>query len=485
MNTNVVDQNQFAMAHVDLGCYAIAQFRQFQLAPHTELLLRKLEAVERGEIKRLIILLPPRHGKSVTTSSIFPAWYLGRHPDRQLIFASYGQELSEVFGRSVRNFLMDPVHQAVFPNCRISEDSSAAHRFHTTAGGVYYAVGRGGPITGRGAHLLIVDDPIKDRAEANSETIRRALQEWYAYVAYTRLMPNGAVVLIETRWHDDDLAGWLLREHANENWEVVSLPAIAEKDESFRKEGEALWPEKYPVEILERIRDAIGSAAFTSLYQQRPSAAEGGIFKRQWWQFYGEAPRFSQIIQSWDTGFKCGDDNSYSVCTSWGLTNNGYFLLSLWRGRAEFPELRRVLIAQAERWKPSAILVEDRASGQSLVQELKTATVLPVIGVKVDTDKVSRAQAVTAFVEAGKVYLPAEAPWLNDFVNELAAFPTGLHDDQVDSTTQALNYFREQSFARTPFLFPGSSNSAALDQEWVWRKVYRGIPITPEEFAKL
>ena len=179
MNANVFGQSElFALAHEDLACYAIAQYPQFELAPHTELIIRKLESVERGEIRRLIVLLPPRHGKSVTGSSIFPAWYLGRHPDRQLIFASYGQEFSEVFGRSVRNFLMDPVHQTIFPNCRISEDSSAAHRFHTTAGGVYYAVGRGGPITGRGAHLLIVDDPLKDRAEANSETIRRALQEW-------------------------------------------------------------------------------------------------------------------------------------------------------------------------------------------------------------------------------------------------------------------------------------------------------------------
>jgi predicted phage terminase large subunit-like protein len=326
---------------------------------------------------------------------------------------------------------------------------------------------------------------LKDREEANSETVRRTVQQWYAYVAYTRLMPNGAVVLIQTRWHDDDLAGWLLREHANENWEVLSLPAIAEQHESFRREGEALWPEKYPVEVLERIRDAIGSAAFTSLYQQQPAAAEGTIFKRQWWQFYGEAPIFSQVIQSWDTAFKTGADNSYSVCTTWGLTKNGYYLLSVWRRRVEFPELRRTLIAQADQWKPSAILVEDRASGQSLLQELKSATCLPVIGVKVDADKISRAQAVTAFVEAGKVYLPAEAPWLNDFVNELAVFPSGLYDDQVDSTTQALNYFREQSFTRTPFLFPGSPDSAAFDQEWIWRKVYRGIPVTPEEFAKL
>jgi predicted phage terminase large subunit-like protein len=483
MNTNVVDQSQLlALAYEDLEVYAIAQYPQFQRSPHLELMISKLEAIERGEINRLMIFLPPRHSKSLTGSSVFPAWYLGRHPDRQVIFASYGQELSEVFGRSVRNFLMDPVHQAVFPNCRISEDSSAAHRFHTTGGGVYYAVGRGGAITGRGAHLLIIDDPIKDREEANSETIRRSLQEWFAYVAYTRLMPNGAVVLIQTRWHDDDLAGWLLREHANENWEVLSLPAIAEQDESFRREGEALWPERYPVAVLERIRDAIGSAAFTSLYQQRPAAAEGAIFKRDWWQFYNDGPpKPSEIIQSWDTGFKTGAENSFSVCTTWAVAKYGYFLLSVWRGRVEFPELRRTLIAQAEQWKPSTILVEDRASGQSLLQELKTATMLPVVGIRADSDKLTRAQAITAMVEAGRVFLPEAAPWLNDFINEFANFPTGLHDDQIDSTTQALNYFREQEYVRPSIIFPESVRPLAPQRETLWDALMLGYPLTEDD----
>ena len=231
---------------------------------------------------------------------------------------------------------------------------------------------------------MLIDDPIKDREEANSETVRRSLHEWYAFVAYTRLMPGGAIIIIQTRWHEDDLAGWLLREHAHENWDVLSLPAIAEQDEGFRKEGEALWPEQFPLLELERIRAATGGRAWASLYQQRPAAAEGVIFKRGWWQFYQQPPTvaFNRIVQSWDTAFKKGTENDFSVCTTWGVADNGYYLLHLWRGRVEFPELKRVVASLADQWKPDAILVEDKASGQSLIQELKLSTALPLIPVQ-------------------------------------------------------------------------------------------------------
>jgi len=485
-NSNIIDPSELvALAHQDLACYAIAQWPQFERAPHHELIISKLEALERGEIMRLMILLPPRHGKSVMSSSISPAWYLGKHPDRDVIFATYGQEFSDDFGRRVRNFVADPIHQAIFPNCRLSEDSTAANRFHTTAGGSYLAVGRGGSITGRGAHLLIIDDPLKDREEANSQTIRNALKEWYASVAYTRLTPDGAIVLIQTRWHEDDLAGWLLREHASENWDVLSLPAIAEQDEDFRKEGEALWPSRFSLERLKQIRDVIGGAAWASLYQQRPAAVEGAIFKRSWWRHYDQCPQFSQIVQSWDTAFKTGDDNCYSVGTTWSIADNGYYLLSVWRGRVEFPELKRVLIAQAEHWKPNAILVEDRASGQSLLQVLKSETALPIVPVKVDSDKITRAQAVTAVVEAGKVYLPDVAPWLVDYLDEMASFPTGLYDDCVDSTTQALNYFRERLCMRDLFIMPGCTASGEWDKEELWRRAQLGYIITPAEFERM
>lgn len=432
------------LAVQDFACYAVLMFPRFELAAHHRLLIEKLEQVASGEITRLMIFEPPRHGKSLITTELFPAWYLGNHPERSVISASYGQDLADDFGRKVRNTLADQLHQAVFPGCTLSGDSQSQRRFTTTENGNYFAVGRGAAITGRGAHLLVIDDPLKDSEEARSETIRRNLHEWYSQVAYTRLQPGAAIVLVQTRWHEDDLAGRLLREHADEGWEVVSLPAIAEKDESFRKAGEALWPERFPLSTLEQIRQAIGGAAWASLYQQRPAAAEGAVFRRDWFRTYRELPStFRKIIVSWDTAFKTAAENDYSAATVWGVTpDNRYYLVSLWHGRVEFPELKRQVATQAELWKPHAILIEDKASGQSLVQELRSATRFAVLPIKVDADKRSRAEAVTPLFEAGKVYLPESAPYMNDYLEELAAFPAGAHDDFVDSTSMALNHLR-------------------------------------------
>jgi predicted phage terminase large subunit-like protein len=221
------------------------------------------------------------------------------------------------------------------------------------------------------------------------------------------LQPGGAVVLIQTRWHHDDLAGWLLRERPEENWEVLNLPAIAEADGDGRKEGEALWPEQYPIKTLEGIRTGVGGATWAALYQQRPTAAEGEVFKREWWQRYSELPQFRRIVQSWDTAFKTGAEHDFSVCTTWGETKTGYYLLHAWRGRVEFPQLKRQVAALAAEWKPSAILVEDKASGQSLIQELKQGSRFPILAIKVDKDKLARAYSASPLVEAGKVFLPA------------------------------------------------------------------------------
>jgi predicted phage terminase large subunit-like protein len=485
MKTNGIDV--LTLAREELACYAVAQWPSFEFAAHHKVIVEKLEEVEQGNIRRLMIFLPPRHGKSLLTSQFFPAWYLGRHPDCFVITASYGQDLADDFGRRVRNFVSDPLHQAIFPGFHLAEDSTSMRRFNTTAGGSYYAVGRGGPITGRGAHLLIIDDPLKDREEADSPTIRRTLHEWYSSVAYTRLQPGGAIVLIQTRWHQDDLAGRLLRENSSKGWEIVSLPAIAETDESFRRAGEALWPERFPLSVLEQIRIAIGGSAWASLYQQRPAAAEGQIFKREWWRFYRDTPEFSFVLQSWDTAFKTGEENDYSVCTTWGMAENGYYLLAYWRGRVEFPQLKRMLVGLADEWKPHSILVEDRASGQSLIQELQLGTNLPIIPVKVDSDKLARAQAVTPLIEAGRIFLPESAPWLREFTDELAAFPTGVHDDTVDSTSQALNYLRERANAwehRAIFEL-GLVGPDEMDREDLWLKAAQGYPMTEEEIDRM
>src|SRR5215469_18510231 len=450
--TRLKTESQVSILHLarhDLACYAIAQWPPFELAAHHRVIVEKLEAVERGKIQRLMIFMPPRHGKSLLATQMFPAWYLGRHPDRSVISSSYGQDLADDFGRKVGELISSEIHQTVFPNCRLAGSAASMRRFNLRAGGSYYAVGRGGPITGRGADLLLLDDLLKDREEAQSEAVRRNMDDRYKNVAYTRLQPGGSIVLIQTRWHEDDLAGRLLN-NPNEKWDVLSLPAIAEVEESFRRVGDPLWPEKFSLIDLQRIDANIGSAAFVSLYQQRPASAEGAIFKRGWIRTYRDLPNsFQKIVQSCDTAFKTGAENDYSVITTWGVTENGYFLISFWRGRVEFPELKRQVAIQADQWKPHVILIEDKASGQSLVQELSLTTRLPILPVKVDSDKRARAEAVTPLFEAGTIFVPESAPWLHTYIDELTAFPVGTHDDAVDSTTQALNYLRGDNGAFT------------------------------------
>jgi len=476
-NPRQTAQRAFALARSSLAAYSALSWPRFEAAIHHRLIIERLEAVERGEIDRLMLFLPPRHGKSLITSQLYPAWFLGRHPDRSIIAASYGQELALDFGRRVRNFVADPLQAAVFPSCKLATDSSAAHRFNLMAGGAYYAVGAGGPLTGRGADLLLIDDPIKSDAQAYSAIERRSLQSWYETVAYTRLQPGAAIVLIQTRWHEDDLAGWLLREHADDGWAVLNLPAVAEADEGWRREGDAVWPKRFPLTKLAQIRAAIGGAAWQALYQQRPAAAEGAVFKREWWKTYTAATlpaRFEQVVLSLDTAFKAGASNDYSVGLVLGVGATGYFVLDVFRDRVEFPELKRKVEMLAARWNPNAVLIEDKASGQSLIQELRTSSRLPVHPVKVDNDKVTRANAVTPLVEAGRVLLPESAPWLDDFLDEVSSFPAAPHDDQVDAFTQALNYSREVNPGGVFDWYRGMAERAAQglpepepDLEWV------------------
>jgi predicted phage terminase large subunit-like protein len=436
----------FRLAQGSLAAYASLLWSSYGVPAHLRLLISKLEDIEAGRVKRLVITMPPRHGKSMTASEFFPAWYLGRNPAKAIIATSYGQELALDFGRKVRNLMLNPLHGAIFPGSMISDDSSAAHRFNLTANGVYRAVGAGGPITGRGADLFLVDDPIKDREQAFSSIQRANLQNWYQAVAYSRLEPDAAIILIQTRWHEDDLCGWLLREHTEEGWQVINLPALAEANDPLgRAEGTALWPGRYPVERLQEIRAAVGGATFASLYQQRPAAIEGAIFKREWWKTWTKAmlpSRFEQIIVSLDTAFKTGTDNDYSVAIVMGVASNGFYILDVLRERLEYPDLRRRVEGLAARWFPNSVLIEDKASGQSLIQSLRAETRLPIKPVRVDGDKVSRANAITPLVESGRVFLPEAAPWLADFVDELSSFPAGAHDDCVDALTQALNFVR-------------------------------------------
>ena len=438
-------KNNLARAKSELSAYAVALYPPFDLTHHHRFLIDKLEAVVRGEIDRLMVFMPPRFGKSLLTSTLFPAWYLGQHPDHSIIAASYGQELANDFGRRVRSFVDSDLHRLIFPKSRIADDNAAVHRFGLAPGGNYYAVGVGGAVTGRGADVLLIDDATKDAESAYSTTSRKSLQQWFEHVAYTRLQPGGAIIVIATRWHQDDLPGWLLREHAGDNWQVVSLPALAEPGDALgRAEGEALWPSRFPLEALARIREAIGSTAWSALYQQRPVAATGAIFRKDWLRSFAEPPEYSRLIFSLDCAAKVGESNDYSVIAVWGETRAGYYLIDLVRERLDFPSLKARVLTKAGFWHPHAIIVEDTSSGTPLIQSLRDETSLPLLPVRPLGDKGSRAAAVSPLFESGRVFLPEHAPWLADFVDELTSFPAAPHDDMVDATTQALSWLHGQ-----------------------------------------
>ncbi len=464
------------LARDDFAVYCGLVESRFESFAHVNRMIEDLEAVERGKIDRAINSLPPRHGKTIVNSKLYPAWVLGKHPDWSIISCSYSQELSNDYGRAVRGYLTDPLHLAVFPESRISEDNAAVHRLGTTAGGAYYAVGAGGPIVGRGANLIILDDVLKDREAAYSSAARQSLRSWYESTLYTRLAPGGRLVVAGTRWHQDDLVGWLLREHAREGWNVLSLPAIAESNDPLgRAEGAALWPERFPLPVLERIREAIGSNAWLALYQCRPVAAEGAIFKREHFRSYSGQPEFDRCVFSLDTAFKTGQSNDYSVIQVWGMTKTGYALLHVVRERLQFPLLLSRTIAAAAYWKPEALLVEDAASGQSLIQALRSETRLSVLAIKPGGDKVSRANSVAPMVESGRVLLPDSAPWLPDFLDEICGFPASPHDDMVDAMSQGLGWLRENTGAWIAWT-PSSAYQGATQARSIFDSGSGGAP---------
>lgn len=412
---------------------------------HLQFIGEKVQKVIDREIRKLMIFVPPRHGKSEKVTVRLPAYWLERWPDQRVIVGAYNQTLANKFSRKTRKISAGRV--------ALSPERTAVDDWETEEGGGLRAVGVGGGITGMGGNLIIIDDPVKNREEANSQTYREKVWDWYTDDLYTRLEPGAPIILIMTRWHDDDLAGRILKSEDAPNWTVINLPALAEEGDALgRKTGEALCPERYDEAALESLKKIMGSS-FQALYQQRPSAAEGEIFKREWWRYFKEAPEFKQIVQSWDTGFKKDTHNDFSVCTTWGVSDTGFYLLDRWKEKVEYPQLKRTAKNMDAKWKPRAVLVEDKASGQSLIQELMQETTIPVKKIPVGKydDKISRAYAVTPTIEAGRVYLPESAPWLADFLDEMAVFPNGEHDDTVDSVTQALNYFRKNGLGMRAF----------------------------------
>ncbi len=412
----------------------------FQPARHLQHLAELLERIERGELRRLIVTLFPGAGKS-TLEQAFAAWYLGRNPRRKIISASAGAELAERNSRATRALFADDAwpFEAV-----LSQDTQSMTRWNTTEDGGMFAIGADGLITGWRANLIICDDL---QNSAGSQGERESLWSWFREVLSPRLEPNGAQIVITTRWGEDDLVGRIQDSPDGNDWHVVRLPAIAEKDDPLgRSVGESLWPERWPIELLEAQKIAMGSRAFATQYQADPVPLEGNLIKGEWLQRYDKPPtEFTKVVCALDAAAKTGVRNDYSAIVKLGATKSGYYVLDVWRARVEFPALmRRVKNLLDEPVPPSCIYAEDTSNAVALIQQLRQDTTLPIIPVAVKGSKESRVEGITGLLEAKKLYLPTEAPWLLNFERELLAFPFGKTDDQVDALTLALTKLRRQ-----------------------------------------
>jgi predicted phage terminase large subunit-like protein len=427
------------LARRGLGDFLALMQPDYEQPVHVRAICTHLEALEAREIPRLIVTMPPRHGKTLHSSQGLPAWYLGRRPSEHVILASYGAELAEQNSRRARALVTDPRWPF---EAQLATDSAAVGRWHTSDGGGLIAAGVGGGITGFGADLLVIDDPLKGREEADSEAIRESSWRWLTDVAFTRLHKDAVVLLCLTRWHEADLAGRLLNSSIADAWTLLSLPALAnEGDALSRSEGEPLWPDRYDASALTEMRETMGSRSFAALYQQAPTSDTGGTFQRRWLEGkYDTLPEGARIVQTVDSAFKTGVANDYSVIATWAADDRFFYLVDVWRRRVEFPDLVRAITTQAERHRPTAVLIEDTAAGQSAIQTLQRETKLPIVPMLAKGSKISRAEAVSPLFEAGKVLLPAQKPaWLHEWIEEHVSFPAGRHDDMVDTTSLALD----------------------------------------------
>jgi predicted phage terminase large subunit-like protein len=417
---------------------------------HIEVIAAKLAAVRTGRIRRLIINLPPRHLKSLLASIAFPAWCLGHEPSAQILCVSYAQDLGDKLARDCRSIMMSPWYRRIFPT-RLAQHRQAVQEFITTRHGYRLATSTGGVLTGRGADIISIDDPLKPE-EALSATPRQATNEWYDSTLYSRQNDeqHGAIVIIMQRLHEDELVGRVL---GQEEWEVLSIPAIAETDEGTRSRrsgdpaarGEALHPAREPVATLDHIRRTIGEYHFAGQYQQSPAPLGGGLVKTEWFKRYAanQLPEgFERIVQSWDTANKATELSDFSVCTTWGVRGKNAYLLGLLRQRLEYPALKRAVRAQQNLFNATEVLIEDKASGTQLIQELIADGCHGVTRYQPECEKIMRLYAQTAMIENGFVYIPESAPWLAEYLHEMSVFPKGKHDDQVDSTAQFLEWFK-------------------------------------------
>lgn len=420
---------------------------------HIELMAAKLDACRRGETKRLIITLPPRHFKSMCATVALPAFLLGHHPAAQIICASYGQDLSDKLARDCRAVMASRFYQQTFPTRLVQ---SSVQELATGVGGFRMATSVGGVLTGRGGDFIIIDDPLKP-GEAVSTSQRNMPNQWFDNTLLSRLnsQHDGCIIIVMQRVHQDDLVGHVLEQGG---WDILNLPAIAETREEHiidslygsiahvREVGEVLHGDRESREALDRLRRDVGEYNFAGQYQQSPAPLGGGIVQEAWFKQYNdnEVPSFDQIIQSWDTASKPGELNDFSVCTTWGLKDKRIYLLNVFRKKLGYPDLKRAVREQAEVYEPSVILIEDHASGVQLIQELIEEGVHQIQRCNPKGDKEMRLRAQTATIENGFVFLPREAHWLAEYLFELTTFPNSKYKDQADSTSQALGWMKQR-----------------------------------------
>ena len=439
-------------AQVDFMAFIKEMWPGFIHGRHHALMAKKFQDVVDGKCKRLIINLAPRHTKSELASYLLPAWFLGKYPHKKVIQCSNTAELAVGFGRKVRNLVGSEQYSKIFPGVALSADSKAAGRWATSHGGDYFAIGVGGTVTGKGADLLIIDDPHSEqeaRLAQGDPSVFDGVYEWYTSGPRQRLQPGGSIIVVMTRWSDKDLTGKVLKSDSTD-WEVIELPAIMPS-------GKPLWPEFWSLGELEALKEELPPYKWNAQYQQKPTGEEGAIVKRDWWQIWehDRPPKCDFIIQSWDTAFTKSQRADYSACTTWGIfnldedpENVNIIMLDAWKDKLEFPDLKDTAKRFYDEWQPDACIIEAKAAGAPLIFELRRMGVMvsdytPTRG----NDKFVRINSVTDLFRSGRVWAP-ETKWADEVIEEMARFPNAEHDDLVDSTVQALIRFRQGGFLR-------------------------------------
>ena len=440
----------------------------FKEGPHHRKLAKIFDDVLSGKKKRVIINIAPRMGKSEFSSYLFPAWFLGKYPDKKIIMGTHTAGLSEDFGRRIRNLIDSDEYKRIFPKTQVAADQKAAGKWSTSVGGQYYAVGVGGALAGRGADLFVIDDPHSEQdVKTNSRLAFDNAWSWFQTGPLQRLMPGGAIVVIMTRWSLIDLTGRLVdfqtKNPEADPWEVVELPAILPS-------GKSLWPEQWPLEQLQAKKAAMDPRFWNAQYMQDPTSEEAALIRREMWRIWEteNPPRCDFIIQSWDTAHETKNTSDYSACTTWGVWYNEedgdsphLILLDAFKDRLTFPELKETALKHYKEWEPDAFIVEKKAAGAPLIQELRR------MGIPVQeftpsrgNDKIARVNAISDLFASGKVWAP-DTRWAREVIEEVAAFPVGEHDDFVDTTSQALLRFRQGGFI--------SLDSDLSDDSPLWR----------------